>query len=155
MRTRRLVLRRWSDDDREPFAELNSDVEVMRHIGGPVSRTASDASVDHFDEHWAEWGYGVLAVEQAETGLFIGFVGLNHHRLFPNDVEIGWRLRRDCWGQGLATEGAGAVAEWAFGDLGLPRLIAVTTPANAASLRVMAKVGMSLWRDTSPEGKTL
>jgi RimJ/RimL family protein N-acetyltransferase len=84
-----------------------------------VSRTESDASVDHFVEHWAEWGYGVFAVERAETGVFIVFVGLNHHRLFPNDVEIGWRLRRDCWGRGLATEGAGAVAGWALGGLGL------------------------------------
>jgi RimJ/RimL family protein N-acetyltransferase len=76
MRTRRLVLRRWGDEDREPFAELNSDLEVMRRIGGPVSRSESDTSVDHFDALWAEWGYGVLAVEQVETGLFIGFVGL-------------------------------------------------------------------------------
>jgi RimJ/RimL family protein N-acetyltransferase len=121
-----------------------------------VSSTASGELIDHFEDHWTEWGYGVFAIELAESDEFIGFVGLNHHRLFPADVEIGWRLRSDCWGSGIATEGASAVTAWARSHLGLPRLIAVTTPDNLASLRVMTKVGMSFWRDlATPEGKAL
>lgn len=89
----------------------------MRHIGGPVSRTESGELIDHFEEHWSEWGYGVFAIALAESDEFIGFVGLNHHRLFPADVEIGWRLRRACWGLGLATEGASTVIAWALSHL--------------------------------------
>ena len=154
IRTPRLLLRRWAPEDRVPLAELNSDPEVMRHIGGPVTSAESDALVDYFDAHWDEWGYGVFAVEQVPLGGFLGFVGLNnHHRLFPQDVEIAWRLRRDSWGQALATEGAAAVRDQALSELALRRLIAVTIPENAASLRVMQKIGMTHWQDVSDAEK--
>jgi RimJ/RimL family protein N-acetyltransferase len=155
IRTPRLLLRRWAPEDRVSLAELNSDPDVMRHIGGPIASAESDALVNYFDAHWDEWGYGVFAVVEIPLGGFIGFVGLNnHHRLFPQDVEIAWRLRRDSWGHGFATEGAAAVRDQAFAELALPRLIAVTTPENAASLRVMQKIGMTHWQDVSDGEQT-
>ncbi len=81
---------------------------------------------------------------------FIGFAGLSHHRAFPDEVEIGWRLALPAWGHGYATEAALACRDLAFDVLGLRRIISVTTAANQRSWRVMEKLGMSVWRDDVP-----
>lgn len=146
LETPRLLLRAWRDDDRAPFAVMNADEAVTRYLSGPMTRQQSDALVDHIIAHWWDWGYGLYAVERRSDGRFIGFVGLSHHRALPADVEIGWRLARPVWGDGLATEAAMVVRDHAFGDLGIPRLIAVTTDENLASRRVMDKLGMTFDR---------
>jgi len=156
LETDRLRLRRWRPEDGDPFAALNADAEVTRHLGSsPLSRDESDALVGRIEAHWDEWGYGLCAVEPKSADAMIGFVGLGHHRAMPDHVEIGWRLARGAWGQGLATEGAEAVRDWAFGPLGIDRLISITVPENVASWRVMEKLGMTLWRHVPWEGLTL
>jgi RimJ/RimL family protein N-acetyltransferase len=146
--TPRLLLRTWRPEDRPAFAAINADPAVMEHISGePMSRSASDALVDRIEEQWSQRGYGLYAVELRETGEFVGFVGLNHHRALPDEVEIGWRLARHVWGRGLATEAARAVRDIAFETLQLPRLISITVAANTRSLRVMEKIGLSFWRE--------
>jgi RimJ/RimL family protein N-acetyltransferase len=142
LETDRLVLREWTADDAEPFAALNADPEVTRHLAGPMTRAESDAAVERIRGHWDTYGYGLHAVELKADGRFVGFIGLAHHRALPDDVEIGWRLARDVWGRGLATEGALASRDAAFGVLGLARLVSLTTDENLASRRVMDKIGL-------------
>jgi RimJ/RimL family protein N-acetyltransferase len=150
--TPRLLLRTWQPSDRSAFAAINADPAVMEHISGePMSRSASDALVDRIEEQWRQRGYGLYAVELRETGEFVGFVGLNHHRALPDEVEIGWRLARHVWGRGLATEAALAVRDIAFDTLQVPRLISITVAANTRSLRVMEKIGLSFWREMAFE----
>jgi RimJ/RimL family protein N-acetyltransferase len=148
--TERLLLREWRPGDRAPFAAINADPEVQRHLSGVMARDESDALVDRIEAHWEQWGYGLFAVEDRATGTFLGFDGLSHHRAFPGDVEIGWRLHSDWWGKGLATEAALAVRDWAFGELALERIISITTPANVASWRVMEKLGMRRFLEGVP-----
>ena len=79
IRTERLLLRRWRDSDREPWAALCADPVVMRHFPAPLSREQADAMIDRLDAHFDEHGFGLWAVERIQEGDFIGFVGL--HRL--------------------------------------------------------------------------
>jgi ribosomal-protein-alanine N-acetyltransferase len=140
LRTDRLVLRPWREEDRAPFAALNADPVVMEHFPSTMTREASDAFVDFNMATIAERGWGLWAVEA--EGEFIGFVGLNEPRFRPG-VEIGWRLRREAWGHGYATEAAQAVLAFAFEELGLDEVISFTTVANQRSRRVMERIGMT------------
>ncbi len=145
LRTTRAVLRHWRDDDRRPFAELNADPEVMEHFPRVLTRAESDAFVDRVMAGMTERGWGLWAVEITETGRFAGFVGLNpvtFDAAFTPAVEIGWRLVRSYWGQGIAPEAAGAVLSYAFGTLGLDEVVSFTSTTNLRSQRVMQKVGM-------------
>ena len=142
----RLLLRGWERRDREPFARLNSDAQVMESMPGPLSSAESDLLADRIEEHFREHGFGLYAVELRKERRFIGFLGLAIPRFqahFTPCVEIGWRLSADCWGVGLATEGAKAVARHAFESLGLEAFVSFTVPANLGSRRVMEKIGMT------------
>jgi len=140
IRTERLVLRQWRNEDREPFAALNADPIVMEHFPSTMTREASDAFVDFNIAKIAERGWGLWAVEA--DGQFIGFVGLNEPRFRPG-VEIGWRLAREAWGHGYATEAAQAVLAFAFGELELDEVISFTSTTNVRSQRVMERIGMT------------
>ncbi len=146
LRTRRLILRRWSDGDREPFARMNRDPAVMEHFPALLSLDESDALADRAELHFEQHGFGPLAAELTATGEFIGYIGLFipvFEAAFTPCVEIGWRLAPEHWGRGLATEGARAVIDHAFADLGLPEVVSFTVPGNLRSRRVMEKVGMT------------
>jgi RimJ/RimL family protein N-acetyltransferase len=140
LRTERLLLRQWRDEDRAPFAALNADPIVMEHFPSTMTREASDAFVDFNIATIAERGWGLWAVEA--NGEFIGFVGLNEPQ-FRSGVEIGWRLAHGAWGHGYATEAARAVLEFAFAELGLDEVISFTTVENRRSRRVMERIGMT------------
>jgi RimJ/RimL family protein N-acetyltransferase len=144
-RTTRLLLRRWRDRDREPFARMNADPEVMEHFPGVLERSASDALVDRIEAHFAAHGFGVWAVEVQGGEPFLGFVGLFHVGFdshFTPAVEIAWRLARSAWGRGYATEAAGEACRLAFEDLRLPEIVSFTVPANVRSRAVMERNGM-------------
>jgi RimJ/RimL family protein N-acetyltransferase len=140
LRTERLLLRQWREEDRAPFAALNADPVVMEHFPSTMTREASDAFVDFNIATIAERGWGLWAVEA--DGEFIGFVGLNEPRFRPG-VEIGWRLAREAWGHGYATEAARAVLEFAFGTIGLDEVISFTSTTNVRSQHVMERIGMT------------
>ncbi|GAB3216360.1 GNAT family N-acetyltransferase [Kineococcus gypseus] len=151
--TPRLLLRRWAAGDRGPFAALNADPEVMRHFPSVLDRAASDALADRCDgwfERSAAVGpgpFGLAAVERRGDGRFLGFAGLAVHRWYPDDVELGYRLAREAWGRGYATEAGTAWVAHAREVLRLPRLTSIVAPGNAASLAVAAKLGFrEAWR---------
>ncbi len=144
--TDRLLLRRWRDSDREPFACMNRDPRVMEFFPAPLTPDESNALVDRIEDHFAQHGFGLWAAELCASGQFIGFVGLAIPRFdaaFTPCVEIGWRLAPEYWGRGLATEGARAVVRDAFNVLGLEQIVSFTTPGNVRSRRVMEKLGMT------------
>jgi ribosomal-protein-alanine N-acetyltransferase len=140
IRTERLVLRQWREEDKVPFAALNADPVVMEHFPSTMTREQSDAFADFNIATIAERGWGLWAVEA--DGVFIGFVGLNEPRFRPG-VEIGWRLARHAWGHGYATEAAQAVLEFARDALGLDEVISFTSTTNMRSQRVMERIGMT------------
>lgn len=144
--TERLVLRQWRDTDREPYAALNADPDVMEHYPATMTREQSDGHVDRTMKHIAEHGFGMWAVERREDGRFIGFVGLQwvpFEEHFTPSVEVGWRLARDTWGHGYATEGARLATRYAFDVLGRAELLAMTQAGNTRSMAVMHRLGMT------------
>ncbi|MGQ0805236.1 MAG: GNAT family N-acetyltransferase [Actinomycetota bacterium] len=145
LRTARLVLRRWRDDDCEPFARLNADPVVMEHFPGRLTRAKSDDFVDRIEAGFEERGYGLWAVEVPGVTPFIGFVGLNPAAFdapFTPALEVGWRLDRSAWGQGYATEGGRAALGFAFDELGVDEVVSFTTVRNDRSRRVMERLGL-------------
>ncbi len=152
--TERLVLRRWTDADREPFAALNADAEVMRNLTKVLTRAESDDFVDRIEACFDERGHGLWAVDPEGTGGCVGFVGLwpapDALAIAPA-VEVGWRLARSTWGQGIAPEAARAAVADGFDRLGLDEIVSFTWEGNTASRRVMEKIGMT--RD--PDGDFL
>jgi ribosomal-protein-alanine N-acetyltransferase len=144
--TERLILREWRASDREPFARMNCDPVVMEHFPALLPREESDALVDRAEAHLEQHGFGPWAAELRETQEFIGYISLyipQFEAPFTPCVEIGWRLAREHWGKGLATEGAHALVRHGFESQGLLELVSFTVPANLRSLRVMQKLGMT------------
>ncbi len=144
--TSRLKLRDWTDADAEPFAALNADPRVMEFFPAALTRQQSDAQMAAIRAFIADHGFGLYAAEEKASGRFIGFVGLwqpSFEAHFMPALEIGWRLSRESWGQGYASEAAQAVVDEAFRDLGLDALVAFTAEWNRPSRRVMEKIGMT------------
>jgi RimJ/RimL family protein N-acetyltransferase len=145
LHTERLVLRRWVDADRDVFAQINADPEVMRYRLRPLTRQQSDNLIDSIEACFETNGFGQWAVERVEDRRLIGFIGLEvaeDEALFSPPVHIGWHLARDAWGRGYATEGAIAALDYVFDVVGLPEVVAHTTAANEKSQAVMCRLGM-------------
>lgn len=144
--TPRLLLRAWRDSDREPFATLNADPRVMEFFPSVLDRAASDATVERIEAHFAKHGFGLWAVELPGIAPFAGFVGLmipSFTVAFTPCVEIGWRLAREYWGHGYASEGARAVLDFGFDRLALDEIVSLTAVGNQRSRRVMERIGMT------------
>jgi ribosomal-protein-alanine N-acetyltransferase len=145
LRTERLILRPWRDEDLAPFAALNADPRVREHFPSCLTRAESDGSAARIRAAFAAQGYGLWAAEVVGGEPFIGFIGLAEPSFtahFTPCVEIGWRLAHVHWGRGYATEGARAALAFGFDTVGLAEIISMTTPANTRSRHVMEKLGM-------------
>jgi RimJ/RimL family protein N-acetyltransferase len=149
--TPRLLLRTFRPGDLPLYAALNADPEVARYLGGPLTREHSDEIAEWAQERYEKEGIGLLAVERREDGAFLGMCGLHHQQSFPDDVEVGWRLAREHWGHGYATEAATGWLDHGFGKLDLPRVISITDPPNVRSLAVMRRLGMVFDREAEVE----
>lgn len=149
--TDRLLLRRPRAEDADAFAAINADPDVMAFVSetGPLARAESDLLLRKMGEHWDDHGFGLWMAELRGTGELAGFVGIDHPSLpaLAREVEVGWRLARAHWGQGLATEGGAAAVRHAFGERGLRRLHCIVDRDNDRSLRVARKLGFAHWRD--------
>ena len=145
LRTPRLTLRSWTDADLAPFAALNADPRVMEFFPKTLDRAESEAMVARIAEHFAKHGFGLWAVEVPGVSSFIGFVGLwvpDFTAHFTPCVEIGWRLAREHWGSGYASEGALAALDFGFRQLDLAEIVSMTAVPNERSRRVMERIGM-------------
>ena len=143
--TERLILRQWKAEDKEPFAKLNADAEVMRYFPETLTKNESDAGVDRFYNSIEENGWGFWAVEIKSTQEFIGFVGINSPAVelpFTPCIEVGWRLAKQFWLKGYATEAAKASLDFAFHKLNLREVVSMTPTSNKPSWSVMLKIGM-------------
>jgi RimJ/RimL family protein N-acetyltransferase len=144
--TERLILRPWAERDSEAFAAMNADPVVMAHFPKVLDRAESDALLARLMDRWRGEGIAFCAAERRSDGALVGMVGLAHV-LFPGPVEgaveIGWRLAREHWGQGYATEAARAWLAHGFDVMRLREVVTFTVPENRASLAVMERLGMT------------
>jgi RimJ/RimL family protein N-acetyltransferase len=140
--TERLILRQWREADREPFARLNADPQVREFFPRCLTRDESDADVSRIHQWIEERGWGFWAVEVRGGAPFIGFVGLSVPN-FRSCVEIGWRLAKEHWGHGYASEAAVASLRFGFEKLTLQEIVAFTVPLNERSIGVMKRIGMT------------
>lgn len=141
--TDRLVLREWNDDDRAALHLLNADPAVMATIGPVMTRAQSDAFMNRITQHFADHGFGIWCVEF--DGVAVGYTGFMVP-WFRDGVEIGWRIRSEYWGRGIAPEAARTCLRHGFEELGFDEIISFTAVTNANSRRVMDKIGLE--RDT-------
>ncbi|MCY4045654.1 MAG: GNAT family N-acetyltransferase [Cellvibrionales bacterium] len=161
--TRRLWLRQWQASDLESFAQLNADPQVMAHFPSMYSKGQSDKMAAAIESIITQQGWGFWALEEKQSGHFIGFTGLNRldtEMPFSPCVEIGWRLAKAYWGQGFATEAAKAAFRVGFINLNLDEIVAFTALTNRRSQAVMERLHMQREAETFdhpkiPEGQRL
>jgi RimJ/RimL family protein N-acetyltransferase len=154
IRTPRLLLRRWYDNDLAPMADINADPEVMRWIddGSVRDLDATAEEMERWEDEWDEEGFGIFAVELLASGELAGFAGLSVPEFLPEvlpAVAISYRFGTPFWGQGYASEAAHATLEFALQDRGLDRVISINHVSNQASLNVVRKLGMEPEKHTT------
>ncbi|HEY0285456.1 MAG TPA: GNAT family N-acetyltransferase [Pseudomonas sp.] len=141
----RLLMRQWRDDDLPAFAQMCADPQVMKYFPAPMSRLESAKLIGRIRGHFAEYGFGLWALERKDNGHFIGFTGLcvvGFDAHFTPSVEIGWRLAREHWGLGFASEAAWTALGCGFEHLDLDEIVSFTAVSNQASQKVMQAIGM-------------
>jgi RimJ/RimL family protein N-acetyltransferase len=145
LHTRRCVLRQWKASDLAPWAEMNADPEVRRYFSSVATEEQARGEAERCRDLIVQRGWGMWALEVPGVLPFAGFVGLalpHYDAPWVPAVEVGWRLPRVAWGQGLATEAAQAALDFGFARLGLAQIVAITVPTNLPSRRVMERLGM-------------
>ncbi len=145
LRTPRVLLRQWKDSDIDAWATMNADPQVRRFFPAVLSRAEAQAEADRIRSGIAQRGWGMWALEVPGLHPFAGFVGLNlpgFDAPWMPAAEIGWRLAPTAWHQGYATEGAMAALHFAFTQLELPQVVAMSVPTNGPSHSVMERIGM-------------
>lgn len=141
----RLGFRKWQEEDIAPFAVMCGDPVVMKYFPKTLSPEETAEHVNRYNAHFEEKGYCFFAVDLLPDQSFAGVIGLSTPRFdaaYQESLEIGWRLRKDIWGQGLATEGATRCLQYGFETLKFPEILAITSRINTPSIRVMEKIGM-------------
>ncbi len=144
-KSERLGFRNWNENDLTEFEKLNTDLEVMEYFPKPLTEKESSELIERFQKHFDKNGYTYFATETLENEELIGFVGLAFQEYksdFTPAIDIGWRLKKNAWGNGYATEGAKKCLEFAFSELNFEKIIATCTKKNSKSENVMKKIGM-------------
>jgi [ribosomal protein S5]-alanine N-acetyltransferase len=151
--TPRLILREFTADDVDALALVVSDPETMKHYPAPMDRAGVEAWIARNMRRYVEHGHGLWAMVLKSTGEMIGDCGLTVQDVDgKNEIEIGYHVRRDHWGQGLATEAARACRDFGFARLPVERLVSIIRPENLPSRRVAEKNGMVLWKEIIKAG---
>jgi RimJ/RimL family protein N-acetyltransferase len=151
LETERLLLRRFTESDVDNLSNLDGDPEVMRFLNGgkPTPRAViRNETLPRFLRAYECFeGFGVWAAIERWTGEFVGWLEFYPWKdAGPDEVELGYRLRRSAWGKGYATEGSRALIRKGFTELGVQRVVAETVAVHAASRRVMEKAGLTYVR---------
>jgi ribosomal-protein-alanine N-acetyltransferase len=146
--TARLYLRGFTDADADAFCAMRADADVMRYIGltGPQTREQSAAWLEKNRRRWSDEGFGMWAVTDKRDGRLLGWCGLSRLE-HTQEIELGYGLARGAWGRGLTSEAARASVRYGFEEKSAGTIVAVAMHDNAASRRVMEKVGMRFVRD--------
>ncbi len=143
--TERLVLRDWREEDWAPFWEGTNTPAVMRWLGGLADEATKADAQDRLERYNRDFGHTFWVVERKEDGAILGFCGLkrctDENGPF-GEIEAGWRLREDAWGQGYAKEAARASIDIGFSRFGADRIIALTVEGNEPSWGLMLRLGM-------------
>jgi len=145
LETERIILREWRESDLPALAKINADPDVMRYFPASLTVQESENLVNRFQQHIHHNGFGFFALELKSDRQLIGFTGLNkpYYALpFSPCVEIGWRLAKEFWGKGLASEAAGKCLQFAFEQLTLRDVVSFTAVDNVKSRSVMERIGM-------------
>lgn len=145
LQTERLILRSWREDDVDPFHLINSDPEVMATLGPVMSRAEVAALIKRVAAIEAVHGHTFWALERRDDARLIGWCGAIRGAVGPivGQLEIGWRIARDAWGQGYVTEAARAKLDWLFANRGDDAAWAITSVSNIRSRAVMERLGMT------------
>lgn len=143
--TERLLLSPVTLADLDEFVRLHDDAEVARFMGSP-DRDWLVQWAEGSSREWEELGYGRMTIRDRESGAFLGRTGLKRWPQFE-ETEVGWALRPEARGRGIATEGAAATLAWAAGRFDLPYITAMIQPTNTASIAVAERLGMSPMRE--------
>jgi [ribosomal protein S5]-alanine N-acetyltransferase len=148
LETSRLILREFTPDDAQSLALVLSDPDTMRFYPAPLDRAGVEMWISRNLQRYAEDGHGLCAMILKSSGDLIGDCGLTVQDVDgKNEIEIGYHVRRDLWGQGLATEAARACRDYGFARLPVERLISLIRPENFPSRQVAEKNGMSVWKE--------
>ena len=148
LETGRLLLREFVPGDADALAAVISDPETMRFYPQPVDRAGVESWIERNRRRYRDDGHGLWAMVLKASGEVIGDCGLTRQTVDAVDeIEIGYHVRHDLWGRGLAPEAAGACRDYGFERLGAERLISLIRPENSPSRRVAEKVGLSLWKE--------
>lgn len=149
--TGRLILRAWEFADRAEYARHCNTAAVGRFVGGVQSEEDLNAAFERLEGYQRDSGHTFWVVERKGDGALLGFCGLKVANVpgtpVDGEVEIGWRLREDAWGQGYAKEAAQAALDWAWANLDAERIVSFTIPANEASWGLMERLGMTRRED--------
>lgn len=145
LQTERLLMRAWRYEDHEPFARILGDPEVARGLGKERGLTPHEAWLDMsmMAGHWAIRGFGHWALEERDSGEFVGRAGLYYPPDWPA-MEVGWTVARTHWGKGYAPEAGRAACAWAHDELGVQHILSLIHASNSRSIRVAEKLGETL-----------
>lgn len=146
LETERLILRPWRDSDLEPFSRITADPEVMRYFPKTLTLDETRETIERLKAQQRDNGFTFFATDLKSSGELIGFIGLirtHFEAHFTPAVEVGWRLAKEYWNKGLATEGAKRALRFGFEDHALEEIVSLTATQNLPSRRVMEKIGMT------------
>lgn len=147
--SQRLGFRAWLPSDLSSFSIMNADKETMTFFQHPLSEKESQGLMDRMNKLYAVHGHCYFAVEFLENKEFLGMIGLGTKSFkasFTPCVDIGWRIRREYWNQGYASEGAEICLDYAK-KLGINEVYSLASSKNLSSIRVMQKIGMKYQHD--------
>jgi ribosomal-protein-alanine N-acetyltransferase len=140
--TERLILRKMSEADLQPVFAMRSDPDVMRYIREPQKRAEALNWIRLVSSRWEGEKIGFCSIRLKETNEFIGWCGLWQLKE-TGEIEVGYALFKDFWGQGFAVEASVPFLEYGFSELNLPKIVACASAENKGSRRVMEKLGMT------------
>lgn len=149
--TERFYLREKLPSDAADMYLLNADPEVIRYTGDPPFTSVQEAElfIKNYD-HFAKHGFGRWVIVDNLTDQYLGWCGLKKHS--DGMIDLGYRIKKEHWGKGIATECAKACLNYGFNHLGIHEIVGRSASANYASIRILEKIGMQFWKKDTCEG---